>query len=1164
MTLIKSITMEGFKSFAKRTDLFFGEKFNVILGPNGSGKSNITDALCFVLGRLGSKSLRAEKTSNLIYNGGKKKEPAKKALVSVVFDNSKKAFPIEGDEVKITRIVRQDGQSIYKINDKRVTRQQIIELLSYAKIDPEGYNIILQGDIVRFVSMSSIEMKQIIEEIAGISLYEERKQKSLNELQRVEERLKEAEIILAERKTYLKELKDERDQALKYKELKDTLEKSKATLVYLQLQSKEKEIEKINKESQKSEEELKKVGEEIETLKKSEEEIKSKVSEITREIEEKSEKEQLDIHKSVEELKVIIATAEINLKNKKSEIERLKERREQLNVEIKSIEEEITNLSKEIESLKSEKEGVSKEIADIEKHVREFEEEHNIEKVVELEKEVENLDSNIENLQKEVQQLIEEKQKLMREKDKTEVRIEEIERQIEKVKIVEEEHKKEIEELKSKKEEFKQTILELNKLLNKDSELAAKNLENRKLLGTLRESYERLKIRSMSMQEKLKQDIAIRKILEQKDKLGKIYGTAFQLGSVEPKYSLALEVAAGNRINSIVTDNDETAAKCIKYLKENKFGYATFLPLNKLKKADFDDKVKELLKTKGVVGFAVDFVKCDSKFKKVFNYVFSDTIIVEGIDVARRIGIGSARMVTLDGDLVEKSGVMHGGFKKAKAVFQTTEEAKALNELEDLENKISVLEKEIRDAEEEREKNEKEIQSLREKKAIFEGEILKAEKSLHLEESDLDVSKRQKALLKEELEKTEKRISELSKQIDSKNLVLNDCKIKKQELRKKISELRNPILLAELAAFNQKKSELQNNIARIEEKINSKAERIKNLENEKEKIIKIQKQLIRDEKTIDEELKNLSKEVEDSKKKLSEKEKLQKGFYEKFKKLFEERNKLTDKIQEFENQIVLKEDAVRRTEQKINNLSLKRASLLAEQAALEREFKFYEGVEIIKNRSESDLKFEVEKCEKIIAEMGNINLKALDVYEKIEKEYNSILEKKEKLSSEKNDVLKMIEEIEVKKKELFLKTFDVLNENFKKFFSKLSAKGEAFLKLENEENPLEEGVVIRVKITSQKFLDIRALSGGEKALTALALIFAIQEFQPAPFYIMDEVEAALDKKNSEQLAKLIREYSERAQYIVISHNDAIISEADTLFGISMDEDGVSKVVSLKV
>jgi len=1164
MTLIKSIVLEGFKSFAKRTELFFGEKFNVILGPNGSGKSNITDALCFVLGRLGSKSMRAEKTSNLIYNGGKKKEPAKKALVSIVFDNSKKTFPIEGDEVKITRIVRQDGQSIYKINDKKVTRQQIIELLSYAKIDPEGYNIILQGDIVKFVSMSSIEMKQIIEEISGISLYEERKQKSLNELQRVEERLKEAEIILAERKTYLKELKEERDQALKYKELKDTLEKSKATLVYLQLQSKEKEIEKTNKENQKSEEEIKNINEEIGKLKKQEEEIKSKISEITKEIEEKSEKEQLDIHKSVEELKVSIATAEINLKNKKSEIERLGERDEQLKLEIKSAEQEITNLNKEIEALKLEKENIIKEIAEIEKHLKEFEQEHNIEKVVELEREVENLDSNLENMQKEVQQLIEEKQKLIREKDKTEIRIEEIDRQIEKVKIVEEEHKKEVEELKKKKDEFKQTILELNKLLNRDSELAAKNLENRKLLSTLRESYERLKIRSLSMQEKIKQDVAIRKILEQKDKFGKIYGTAFQLGSVEPKYALALEVAAGNRINSIVTDNDETAARCIKYLKENKYGYATFLPLNKLKKAEFDEKIKELLKTKGVIGFAIDFIKCDPKFKKVFYYVFSDTLIVENIDVARRIGIGSARMVTLEGDLAEKSGVMHGGFKKAKSVFQTTEEAKALNELENLENKISELEKEINSSDEEREKNEKEIQSLREKKAIFEAEILKTEKGLHLEESDLDVSKRQKALLKEELEKIEKRIEELSKQIDEKSIILNDYKVKKQELRKKISELRNPVLLAELAAFNQKKSELQNNLARKDEKINSRIERIKNLENEKEKIVKIQKQLVKDRKIMDEELRTLSKEIEDTKKKLSEKEKLQKGFYEKFKKLFEERNKLTEKIQELENQIVLKEDSVRRTEQKINNISLKRASLLAEQAALEREFKFYEGVEIIKNKSESDLRFEVEKCEKIIAEMGNINLKALDVYEKIEKEYNSILEKKEKLTSEKNDVLKMIDEIEVKKKELFLKTFEVLNENFKKFFLKLSPKGEAFLKLENEENPLEEGVVIRVKITSQKFLDIRALSGGEKALTALALIFAIQEFQPAPFYVMDEVEATLDKKNSEQLAKLIREYSEKAQYIVISHNDAIISEADTLFGVSMDEDGVSKVVSLKV
>ncbi len=1164
MTVIKSMTLEGFKSFAKRTELFFGDKFNVILGPNGSGKSNILDALCFVLGRLGSKSLRAEKTAHLIYNGGKKKEPAKKGVVSIVFDNKSKVFPLEEDEVKLTRIVKQDGQSIYKINNKRVTRQQVIELLSYAKIDPNGYNIILQGDIVRFVSMSAIERRQIIEEIAGISIYEDRKQKSLNELERVENRIKEAEIILAERKTYLKELKEERDQALKYKNLKEKLERSKATLVYLQLESKKKQLVNIEKEIEKNKEQIKKLNDEIEALKQEEKNYKDKISELTKKIEEKSEKEQLEIHKNVEDLKVQIATEKVNLSSKKKELERLYERREQLNAEVQDLELQENNLKKEIEALHGEKESILKEIENIKKEIKSFEEEHDIKKVTEIEREIENLESNIESVQDEIQKLTSEKQNLMREKDRLEVRIENIDKQIEKVKEIEKEHKEDIEKLKKDKESFKQIILELNKLLAKDSELSAKIFENRKLLNTLTESYERLRIRTISAQEKVKSSLAVKKILEQKEKFGKVYGTAFQLASVSPKYALALEVAAGSRINSIVVENDAVAAKCIKYLKENKLGYATFLPLNKIKHLKVSDDIKELLSVKGVHDLAVNLVKCDSKFKKVFNYVFSDTIVVDDIDVARRIGIGKARMATIDGDLVEKGGVMHGGYKKAKSLFQTTKDAEAVKNLEKTEKEIKDLRKSIEELESEKQSTESKIQELREKKAILEGEILKRERSLHLEKTDLDANKRQKSLLKEELSKIEKKLEEIHKVINDKSKLFTDLKMKRQELRKKISELRNPVLLAELTAFEQKKTELENNLVRIDEKINGKKERLDSLKKEREKITKILKQLSKDEEFFSKEIKDIEKSILNKTKELEKTEKLQKGFYEKFKKLFEERNKLNEKVQELESKLVLKEDAVRRTEQKINNLSLKKASISAEEAGLEREFKEYEGVELLKNKKESELKFDIERSEKLIVEMGNINLRALDIYDKVEQEYNNVLKKKEKLSQEKQDVLNMIEEIEKKKLGLFKKTFDVLNEHFKNFFSKLTTKGEAYLKLENEQNPFEGGVVIRVKITSKKFLDIRALSGGEKTLTALALIFAIQEFQPASFYVMDEVDAALDKRNSEKLAKLIRNYSEKAQYIVISHNDALITEADRLFGVSMDEDGISRVVSLKV
>jgi len=242
MAKIIKILMRGFKSFAVKTELVLGEHFNVVLGPNGAGKSNVLDAICFVLGKGSARSMRAEKSANLIYNGGKTKKPAKEGEVSIYFDNSDKSFPSDQPVIKVTRIVRQSGQSVYKINDETRTRQQILDLMGAAKINPDGYNIILQGDIVRFVEMSGEERRKIVEDIAGISIYEEKKQKALNELNKVEEKLKEAEIILTERKTYLDELRAERDQALKFRDIKDKISQNKASFTHMKIKGKKSDL----------------------------------------------------------------------------------------------------------------------------------------------------------------------------------------------------------------------------------------------------------------------------------------------------------------------------------------------------------------------------------------------------------------------------------------------------------------------------------------------------------------------------------------------------------------------------------------------------------------------------------------------------------------------------------------------------------------------------------------------------------------------------------------------------------------------------------------------------------------------------------------------------------------------------------------------------------
>src|SRR3989338_2252913 len=378
MTHITSLTVEGFKSFGKRTELVFGKHFNVVLGPNGSGKSNILDALCFVLGKSGSKGLRADKTANLIYNGGKSKKPSSKAEVSIQFDNTEKIFPFPDKEIKVSRIVSQKGTSIYKINQQVRTRQEVLELLNRANINPDGYNIILQGDIVKLVEMSSIERRQIIEEIAGISIYEEKKQQALNELTKVEEKLNEAAIILKERETYLKELKKDRDHALKYKEMKDNSTKYKATYATLQKNKRVEEKTKIEEKSNEHKTKIEKYNTTIQQLREEIQKRKDTLKEISKKIEEQGDTEHKKTQKDLETLKITIATHTNTLQTKKSSLTKSQQHIEKLEQEQATLQEKNERATKERKEIEELLQHHEEKIKELEQKIKELKKKHNL------------------------------------------------------------------------------------------------------------------------------------------------------------------------------------------------------------------------------------------------------------------------------------------------------------------------------------------------------------------------------------------------------------------------------------------------------------------------------------------------------------------------------------------------------------------------------------------------------------------------------------------------------------------------------------------------------------------------------------------------------------------------------------------------------------------
>lgn len=1160
------MVINGFKSFGKRVELEFGNRYNCVLGPNGSGKSNVLDALCFVLGKSSSKAMRAEKTGNLVYNGGKTKSPAKEGEVSIYFDNSSKVFPTEDDTVKVTRIVRPDGMSKYRINDKPRTRQQILELLSAAKINPNGYNIILQGDIIRIIEMSSLEKRQIVEEIAGISVYEDKKQKALRDLENVEGKLNEAEIILAERQNYLKDLKKERDQAFKYKELNDRLKQNTATFLKLKIDRKVEVRDDLLRRIDAHQESIDKYAVSISTIRKHISELKEEIKRITQEIEDKGEREQVDLQKKIEKLRVEMATNKTRLVSCEKEIARIKERRSELKSNLDDTTSRISESTRKMSDAQGMHDAKKKEIKEIEAAILAFKKKHKLDIATEeIEKKIVQLDADAEDKQKEVSRLREEQQELLRSKDKIDYQMHTLDDKIEKVVEIEKQHKSELEALKKKRDDFKRTTLELNRELDHSSTLAAKRADVESKLYQAREELAKLNIKNASIEEKISANMAIKKILEQKSRFGGVYGTIAQLGDVASRFSLALEAAAGPKINALVVQDDKVASLCIKYLRDQKLGSASFIPLNKIKAPAPCDAAKQMESANGVLGRAVDLISFDAKFKIAFRYVFGDTLVVSNIDTARRLGIGQARMTTLDGDIAELSGAMHGGYNKKSSSGSAFRDKSITEEIRRLEEKVAEFQSEIYKVEKAKESNEKSIVELRTQKGELEGDIIKMEKSLHLDSSDLDATRAQKKQLELEMEDVSKRINQIGLSVSDCNRALVSIKIEKQKIRSQLDELKNPILLAQLNAYDEKKSQLCMHVNELDMEIkglNMQLEQV--LCRDKTNIEKILCDLDKEEDDFKREAGDLGAWIRDQSGVLVVEEAKQKEFYEQFKGLFGKRTKLSDEVSSLEKKISDCEERSRKEEYQMNALSLDNAKVKAELAGLAEEFAKYEGVELFADKSEQKLRTEIDQCEKMREQMGNVNMRALEVYDVVEQEYKVLLEKKDKLRSERQDVLVLMEEIDNKKKDLFMKTFDVVNDNFKGIFSKLSSKGDAYLSLANIDDPLADGMDMKVRITGEKFLDLRSLSGGEKTMTALAFLFAIQEHEPASFYVLDEVDAALDKHNSEMFAKLVGQYADRAQYIIISHNDSVISNADTLYGVSMNEHGISNVVSLRI
>jgi len=944
--------MYGFKSFPKKTELPFIPGINVFLGPNGSGKSNVSDALCFVLGRLSIKSMRAAKARNLIFLGTKSASPAKEAMVEVVFENSDRMFSIDKNEISIKRIVRRNGQSIYKINNETKTRQEVLSLLAQAGIDPNGFNIILQGEIQNFVRMQTEERRKIIEEVSGISIYESRKQKSLKELEKTEEKLKEVFAILRERTLYLNNLEKERQQALRFKKLEKDVRKYKASIINQNLTKKKKEAEAVNSEISKRDKEIEKNKRIKKNIGDAIADFESKINSINSTIQKSTGLEQEKLNQDIANIRAELAGMNVKLENYEGRLSK------------------ILNQKQELRQI------------------------------------IENNKISIQELQRESPTIVKNQKEIEIKKQE----LEKLEEQRKKFYVLKSEFKSIRERIQDKNSVLQNYTAESEFLLKQIKSLSAELFDRNTDENKLRALKSSLKEKKEILADLNKKEIGLEKI----------------------SYANESEIEKQNQLIEKISKMDVCPVCKSRITKEH-----------------IDLIRKEALP------------KIDSLKKEIEN---SDKEL---------------------GELYKKRGMLNQGIEQMDSEISKREsDLIKLSNINEKKEQIKILQEKIKETKEE-------IASLTKKENILESNFNK----------NLNVEKKYE-IVRIEFQEISLRTEE---NVDS------EISFKQRELeRSKIS-------------FNQ--------LLREEEDLNGDLAEIKNNLKEKEKL-------------------------------LEKKKKQEEELSEKFQKLISERDALQEKRRENELQISTEQNLIYNMERDINNFKIEKARTDAEVESLEMEMLGFPNIEIIKENKES-LIHKLEKTQEILSKIGSVNLRSLEVYDSIKKEYDAIKEKAGIISKEKESVLRIIHEVDVKKKKVFVQTLRALNEIFSRNFSQLSEKSRVFLELEDRKNPFDGGVNIIVKTGNGKYFDVKSLSGGEQTLVALSLIFAIQEYKPYCFYILDEIDAPLDKRNSERLSGLLKKYMKKGQYIVITHNDEVISNATALYGISM-HDGISKITSLRV
>ncbi len=1179
---LKRLEMYGFKSFADKTVLDFMPGITTVIGPNGSGKSNISDCIRWVLGEQSIKSLRGAKSEDIIFAGTQNRKSLGFAEASLIIDNSDGKLPIEYNEVIVTRRIYRSGESGYFINKTPCRLKDILELFMDTGIGRDGYSIIGQGKIDEILSNKSEDRRHIFDEAAGIVKYRTRKEESEKKLEQTKVNLLRINDIIAEIEANIGSLKTQSEKAKKFLSLREALKNVEIGLFLYNIEDNKAKIEEIKENINIFETQKVKEEERFANKQEEKEALKSDIDALLVEIEktqnfslegnQKKEQFNSDIHIHTER----IANNKDNYERYALEIKELEDRNLVLEEEKHQKLQKKTNLSSNKEKFEKELAEKEKALAEYTKTLSDKEKEienekikvqNNIDAKYEIIAEMNTQKANLENFNKREITLEKEIQEMIAEIDQTRIQKESIAKQFYEMEKNRNTLLKYIEDIRLKKDKSTETIKDFEtRLHGYQSEYRIKEAKHRFLVETEQEKEGYTKsVKSLL------------NVLEKNDSLGKgVHGVLANLISTAKEYEMAIEMALGGAIQNIVTDSEQEAKKLVNYLRENHLGRASFLPITSVK----GKKVTSINSrgTTGVIGIASDLVSYDKKYEGIILNLLGRTVIVADIDVAVKLAKQNAyqfKIVTLKGDVINPSGVISGGSvtNKSVSILGRTKEIKALaKELSQIQLKIDHLQKEKIDYEksiatmlEEFETKQKELQALeivyateKQKKDTIEIEIEKLETKLAKLRENIVILKQEKQQNITKQEELNAKITAIDEENISFNRIIDEFINANQNKQKDIDDLNLDItnLKISVSSFDESENSIDEMMERIEADIQNNIKNIHEKKEMREKILADNEVLTQKIEVMKQNMHTLEEEIANSSGKVDSLKQERVVKNEKLNNLEKELEEETKRIDDIRNQMTKLEFKKSKVELELDQVINK----MWDEYALTPNT--VQGIEKVSHPIE--VQKQVVTIRGQIRELGNVNVDAIKEYQTMKERYDFMSEQRLDLEEASNKLKKVIVAMTETMKKKFADQFQQINKNFGNVFVELFGGGKAELKLVDENNILESGIEIEVQPPGKKLQNMMLLSGGEKAFTAIALLFAILQMNPAPFCVLDEIEAALDDVNVYRFAEYLKKFTVGTQFLVITHRKGTMEVADTVYGITMEEKGISKLLSMKL